>query len=50
MLLVKGIKIMFIVVFTMILIVATILYIVFTKIGGILKRLKCYSNEMESPR
>ena len=31
---------MFIIVFTMILIVATIIYIVFTKIGNVLKRLK----------
>ena len=37
---------MFIIVFTMILIVATILYIVFTKIGSVLKRLKCYSKVM----
>ena len=41
---------MFIIVFTMILIVATIIDIVFTKIGGVLKRLKCYGNEKESPQ
>ena len=35
-------KTMFIIDFTMILIVATIINIVFMKIGGILKRLKCY--------
>ena len=35
-------KTMFIIDFTMKLIVATIINIVFKKIGGILKRLKCY--------
>ena len=49
-LLIKRAKTMFIIVFTMILIVATIIDIVFTKIGGVLKRLKCYGNEKESPQ
>ena len=40
MLLIKGAKTMFIIVFTMILIVATIIYIVFAKIGNVLKHLK----------
>ena len=39
-LLIKGAKIMFIIVFTMILIVATMIYIVFAKIGNVLKHLK----------
>ena len=39
-LLIKGAKIMFIIVFTMILIVATMIYIVFAKIGTVLKHLK----------
>ena len=38
---------MYIIVFIMILIVATIIYIVLTKIGSILKRLKCYSNDIK---
>ena len=46
MLLIKGAKTMYIIVFIMILIVATIIYIVLTKIGSILKRLKCYSNDI----
>ena len=49
-LLIKRAKTMFIIVFTMLLIVATIIYIVFTKIGGVLKRLKCYGNDKESPQ
>ena len=40
MLLIKGAKIMFIIVFTMIYIVATMIYIVFAKIGNVLKHLK----------
>ena len=40
MLLIKGAKTMFNIVFTMILIVATIIYIVFTKIGNVLKHIK----------
>ena len=41
MLLIKGAKTMFIIVFTMILIVATMIYnIVFAKIGNVLKHLK----------
>ena len=47
MLLIKGAKTMFIIVFTRILIVATIIYIIYTKIGSILKCLKCYTNDME---
>ena len=47
MLLIKGAKTMYIIVFIMILIVATIIYIVLTKIGSILKRLKCYSNDIK---
>ena len=31
---------------TMFNIIATIIYIVFTKIGGILKHLQCYNNDM----
>ena len=38
---------MFIIVFIMINIVATIIYIVFTKIGGVLKHLKCYNNSTQ---
>ena len=48
-LLIKGGKIMFIIVFTRILIGATIIYIVFTKIGSVLKCLKCYSNDIILP-
>ena len=40
MLLIQGAKTMFIIVFSMILIVATMIYIVFAKIGDVLKCLK----------
>ena len=40
MLLINGANIMFIIVFRMILIVATMIYIVFAKIGSVLKHLK----------
>ena len=40
MILTKGAKTMFNIVLTMIIIVAAMIYIVFTKIGSILKRLK----------
>ena len=40
MLLIKGAKTMFIIVFTRILIVATMIYIVFTKIGNVMKHIK----------
>ena len=42
MLLINGAITMFNIVFMMILIVATIIYIIFTKIDGILSRLKYY--------
>ena len=37
---------MYIIVFTRIIIVATIIYIVCTKIGSVSKRLKCYNNDI----
>lgn len=37
---------MFIIVATIINIVAPIIVIIFTKIGGVLKRLKCYYNDI----
>ena len=44
MLLIKALKTMYIIVFTRVLIVATIIYIVFTKIGSVLNCLKCRGN------
>ena len=41
MLLIKALKTMFIIVFTRVLIVTTIIYIVLTKIGTVLNYLKC---------
>ena len=40
MLLIKGVNTMFIIVFAMLLIVATMIFIVFAKIGNVLKHLK----------
>ena len=50
MLLVKGAKTMFIIVFTRILIVATMILIVFAKIGNVLKHLKyVWASALSSP-
>ena len=45
-LLIRGVKTISIIGATMFNIIATIIYIVFTKIGGILKHLQCYNNDM----